>query len=96
MQGAPVDPHQQGLVAEIAEPRLAMAGRVERGAEAQEIIGDIVVIARHLHLDVELAPGRAMIGAGVDGEDVALIGEADAQARGSARRRARAAGRSGA
>src|SRR3954465_8761922 len=70
----------QCLVAEIAEARLATAGGVKRRAQAQEIISNIVMIAGDFHLDVELLPGRAVIGAGMQGKDVALVGQADAQA----------------
>src|SRR5688572_3024767 len=48
------------------------------------------MVARNLHLDVEFPPAPALIRAGVEGEDVARIGQADPQrARRGAGERAR-------
>src|SRR5947209_6941765 len=51
------------------------AGRVERGSQAQEISSDIMVVSRDLHLRLVFAPRTTAVGASVDGQDVAVIGE---------------------
>ncbi len=50
---------RQRAVGEAPEPHLARAGGVERRAQARELVGHVVVVARELHAAVVAFPGRA-------------------------------------
>ena len=69
----------QGLISEIAEADCAFTSCIDRRTQRKEIIGDIVVISRNLHLHIELAPAFATIVACMDRQDVAIVGQADRQ-----------------
>src|SRR5690606_4339584 len=65
----------QRLETEVAEPRFALARGVEAGPKHHEAAAHIVMVARDLHLAVELRPCPT-VGAVVEGDDMPVVGEA--------------------
>lgn len=65
-------------IGERAEHRLALAGRVEARPEAQETVGDIVVVAGNLERAF-LGPALP-IGTVIERDDILTVGEAQIEA----------------
>src|SRR5690606_9318070 len=74
-------------VAEVAEVHLAATRGIDRRLQRQELPGHVVVVAGHLHLHGVLFPALA-VAAGVEGDDVLVVGHPQPQLAALARRQA--------